>query len=212
MSEIDIFMHEVKNSLSNIYLLVELMESNIDEYGNCLPLIKESIEQIKNVEADYIQYRNLGKNQISRELVNIASLVNAIVAEYRTMAENKNIKIDINCTSIKLTTDETKLRQVLSNLLSNAIKYTLPGGRVLIECNKVKSVVYISVKDTGIGMNATEIAKLGTAFYRCKKIEAPGTGLGWTLIKSISDLMNWNIKVISGKPPFEHTTQVTVIL
>ena len=213
MSETDIFMHEVKNALSNIYLLIELIESDKSECDECLPLIKESIEQIKNIEHDYDLYRRLGKIQISCDSINLASMLNIVVREHQAMADDRNIKVEVMCGILKLKTDYTKLKQVLSNLLSNAIKYTLPGGRVLIEVKILNGKIHIYVKDTGIGMTTAEIAKLGTAFYRCKKIEVNGTGLGWTLIKSIVVLMNWDVAVYSGAASrFEYTTTVVLIL
>jgi len=214
----NIFMHEVKNILSNIYLLAEIMEDSkvsnelSDDLLDNLALLKQSVDHLKNIEADYDQYKKVGASIINKTQVNLAGLITTIVSEYDGLAEHHSVSLSTNCRQIRITTDATKLKQVISNLVSNAIKYN-PNGKVLIECRIINNKVNVIVKDTGIGLSAKEISTLGTAFYRCKKIETEGTGLGWAIIKSIVALMNWDIKVNSGsKSQFEYTTTVTLIL
>ncbi len=203
-------MHEIKNALGNIYSLAEIMEKDPKESKSCMLLVKKVIMQIKNLEHDYNEYRKIGKVSVSKNTIYLASLINNIVSEYRI---GTNVKIMVKCGLIRLETDATKLRQVISNLLSNAIKYNVLNGSILIDCTVVDKSVCICVKDTGIGMTNTEIALLGTEFYRCKKIDVPGTGLGWALIKSIVALMKWDIQIYSGsRSPFEFTTTIKLTL
>ncbi len=215
MSESNVFMHEIKNSLSNVYSLVEIIENDPKEIRSCLPLIKLAINQIKNLEYDYDEFRKSGKTVIRIVQVNLATLLTSIAEEYRGLAEEKKVSIKVISKNIKVQSDIVRLRQVLGNLITNAIKYNLLGGQILLECKTYGDKTIISVSDTGIGMSQDEIRMLGTMFYRSKKIDAPGTGLGWALIKSIADLMQWDISVKSKAKPtsgFEYTTTISITL
>lgn len=212
MNDHSTFIHEIKNSLGNIYSLVEIIDKDPTELKVCMPLIKDSIRQIRSIERDYDEFRKSGKTTIKINTINASSLCMSIVDEYHAAAAEKNIKIKTNCKALKIGTDATKLRQVISNLISNAIKYTKPGGCVLVECG-IADKAYISISDTGIGMSPEEIKQLGTMFYRSKKIEVEGTGLGWALIKNIATSLNWEVLVksnLKATPPFEYVTQVLV--
>ena len=215
MTESDIFMHEIKNSLGNIYALAEIIENDPTELSECLPLMKTAINQIKNVERDYNEFRKSGQSTIRLGPVNLATLLSSIAEEYRLQADEKKITINISCKNIKIQTDVSKLRQVLINLIINAIKYNQIGGQILLECKAVAAKNVIIISDSGIGMSPDELKMIGTVFYRTKKIDVPGTGLGWALIKSISNLMKWEITIKSKSKsanPFEYTTVVSIFL
>ncbi len=215
MSEPNIFMHEIKNSLGNIYSLIEIIENDPTEISECLPLIRGAIQQIKNIEYDYDEYRKSGKTPIQLSPINLATALTSISEEYRIAAEEKKINITLSCKNIKIQTDMTKLRQVLSNLISNAIKYNHANGQIHLECKMMGDRPVVIISDTGIGMSSEEIRLLGTMFYRSKKINVPGTGLGWSLIKAIVDIMKWDINIRSktkSTGPFEYTTIIQLLL
>jgi len=211
MNDQSVFMHEIKNSLSNIYSLIDIIEGDPNELKFCLPLIKEAIKQVKNVEKDYDEFRKSGTNSIKIIQVNLLALINSITDEYKSMADEAKITFSVKCKNIKIQADATKLRQVLSNLISNAIKYNKPGGKVLIDC-QVDEKINIIVSDTGIGLSPDEIQNLGTTFYRSKKIDVPGTGLGWALIKNICKILGWNVVVRSKTKPSMYEYSTSVIL
>lgn len=103
-------------------------------------------------------------------------------------------------------TDELKLRQVLINLLSNAIKFTLKG-KIILNITKVNQIttddyiIYFSVQDTGVGMEAEELPKLFEAFTQAKAGQQmqEGTGLGLAISRKFVQLMGGDIHVTSTK-------------
>jgi PAS domain S-box-containing protein len=88
----------------------------------------------------------------------------------------------------RVVADLRAMRQVMLNLLSNAIKYTDPGGQVIVSAHVSKNgELSLRLKDTGVGMNATEIQDALEPF---KRVETPGretlgTGLGLPLTKAL---------------------------
>ena len=92
-------------------------------------------------------------------------------------------------------------KQILLNLLSNSVKFTLKGGEIVISAHSTDSEFVISVKDSGIGMNALEIMQAMEPFGQVdtglnRKYE--GTGLGLPLTKSLVELHGGTLDIKSA--------------
>jgi signal transduction histidine kinase len=101
--------------------------------------------------------------------------------------------------------DRIRVSQVLVNLLSNAYKYTPDGGTIEVGVEEAANqwdtegaarVVHIWVKDNGIGLSAEDQQKMFQKFFRSedpKAREAPGTGLGLNITKSLVEMQGGKI-------------------
>lgn len=107
------------------------------------------------------------------------------------LAEAKAIHLSIEdqwSAALPLFGDQNRLEQVLINLISNAIKFTPTDGIVHVMSTQEAYGWQVKVRDTGIGIPATEIPKLFTRFTRASNAVAeqvPGTGLGLYVCKAI---------------------------
>ncbi len=84
--------------------------------------------------------------------------------------------------------DKARIEQVLINLVSNAIKYTKDGGVISITAGRREDLVWVSVRDNGIGIPKEDMSKVFDRFYRVDKArsrESGGTGLGLSIAKEI---------------------------
>lgn len=97
--------------------------------------------------------------------------------------------------------DEFRLQQCLNNLLSNAVKFTKTGSVTLIaryaEMKKKPHLIF-AVKDTGIGMSASEVDRIFDPFIQADNSiqrEYGGTGLGMSITKNLCELMGGQIRV-----------------
>jgi signal transduction histidine kinase len=96
--------------------------------------------------------------------------------------------------------DRVRLRQILYNLISNGVKFTGRGGTVRIRARHDHDQVAIAVIDTGIGIEAADLARLYQPFVQ---LAAPasdrplGTGLGLALTKRLVELQRGTIDVAS---------------
>lgn len=98
-----------------------------------------------------------------------------------------------------ISTDETRLRQIVFNLLSNSGKFTSKGV-VTLSANRTADALVISVKDTGIGISAANMDKLFTDFSQADASTSTtygGTGLGLALCRNLCHLMRGEISVDS---------------
>jgi len=95
--------------------------------------------------------------------------------------------------------------QVLTNLVSNANKYTPECGLIIVGAEAIDNqwdsegaarVVHVSVKDSGIGISVEDQEKIFQKFFRSedsKAREAPGTGLGLNITKSLVEMQGGKI-------------------
>jgi PAS domain S-box-containing protein len=97
--------------------------------------------------------------------------------------------------------DERSLRQILLNLMANAVKYNEPGGQVIVSTalDDAGSVI-LRVRDTGVGMNESELAVALEPFRRVPGAKAvEGTGLGLPLAKALVEANNADFSIKSRK-------------
>lgn len=132
------------------------------------------------------------------EILEVDSMVDKIIEEYRDSARSRNISIvsTKRGNEFRVRGSKTFLPLVFSNLISNAIKYSPPDSKVEIELTGKKKFVYFSVRDYGMGIPAKDQARLFKEFVRgsnVKKKRIDGTGLGLVAVKNILNLHHGKI-------------------
>ncbi len=108
--------------------------------------------------------------------------------------------------------DRRACKQILINLLSNAVKFTPRNGRVTVATRPEGNSLSICVSDTGIGIGADDLGRLGDPFFQVRSaLNRPyeGTGLGLSVVRGLVGLHGGTIEVESEP---EHGTSVTVRL
>ena len=78
--------------------------------------------------------------------------------------------------------DPRRLKEALLNLVANAIEATPPGGKVDVEVRAARDDAEIVIRDTGRGMAAETLRRIGTPFFTTRE---EGTGLGVVLARSV---------------------------
>ena len=94
----------------------------------------------------------------------------------------------------------SKIQQVLYNLIDNAIKFSHANSIITIETTEKNEKVFVSVKDTGIGIPKDSIKKIWERFYKTdlsRGKDKKGTGLGLSIVKEIIQAHGENINCIS---------------
>jgi two-component system cell cycle sensor histidine kinase PleC len=102
--------------------------------------------------------------------------------------------------STSFVADVRAVKQILLNLLSNAVKFTPQAGRIRVSARKLEGGICLSVADTGRGISADHIARLGRPFEQVSNDAAlakEGTGLGLSLVRSLAELHGGSIMIES---------------
>ncbi len=117
------------------------------------------------------------------------------------MANKKNIKILQKGKDIEIITNKQSLVELINILLDNAIKYSGTGKTIIISTKSDHRNVYISVKDQGIGIKASDTPYIFNRFFRAdisrSKTQVEGFGLGLSIAKDISLSIHAKISVES---------------
>jgi signal transduction histidine kinase len=121
---------------------------------------------------------------------------------WRSAAQDKGITWTTNIPKDlpTISLDPHRMSQALGNLLSNAIKYTAPEGEIDLSAGTDANEVWISVKDTGVGISLDEQDKVFEPFYRSTRERRfpQGLGLGLTIARELIDAHGGELKIESA--------------
>jgi len=101
---------------------------------------------------------------------------------------------------VRIRHDPQRIGQVAANLLGNAVKFTPSGGSVVLTLQPHREGAQLEVRDTGVGIDASEIPHVFERFYRgsrANEARGSGSGLGLAIVKSIVDMHGGHITVES---------------
>ncbi len=121
---------------------------------------------------------------------------------WRSAAQDKGItwKTNIPKDLPTISLDPHRMSQALGNLLSNAIKYTPPEGEIDLSSGTGVNEIWISVRDTGVGISLDEHDKVFEPFYRSTRERRfpQGLGLGLTIARELIDAHGGELKIVSA--------------
>lgn len=133
------------------------------------------------------------------------------IRKYRWFIEEKEMTISMNLEPVHFKGDPGFLEKVWENLISNALKYTPSEGALDIGLTETPETIVVTIKDTGIGMTESEVARVFDRFYRVddsRTQEISGTGLGLPIVQEVVHLHNGEITIVS-EPDTGTTCRVT---
>lgn len=205
--------HEIRTPLNGILSLTDVVLSNeiTEKVRPNLEKIQRSGLSLNRILNDVLDLSKLNAGKLALESIpfDLKRAAKDCLAFYAQLAENKAISLRINVDK-KLNTcvvgDATRLSQILNNLVSNAIKFTHQGSVTLClakgEASKTHQFVRFSVKDTGVGINASEQERVFDAFTQANssinRVHG-GTGLGLQIVKSLVEAMGGTVYLLSAQ-------------
>jgi signal transduction histidine kinase/HAMP domain-containing protein len=169
---------------------LSIIQGNIDR----LTRIIEDLLDISRIEAE--------KVVLKREFVDLASVINDVLTQFKPEADGKQIELKtvLPMSLPPLYVDADRIRQVFTNLIGNAIKFTPRNGKITAVITDKEKEVECRVTDTGIGIgpeNLDKVFKRFEQFDRADGSGAKGTGLGLAITEALVQLHHGRIWVES---------------
>ena len=197
--------HEIRTPMNAILGFTELLKNKINDpvQSHWLELIQKSGSNLLHLINDILDISKIeaGKLKVTHDFFLLSNLIDEVTEFMRFEANRKQILLKSEHSGIdshEFNLDEFRVRQVLINLLSNAIKFT-QEGIVTIKSELKKGTLSITVEDTGIGIDKSDLNKIFSTFEQAgnRNHEQGGTGLGLSICKKLIELMNGTISVAS---------------
>jgi len=201
--------HDLRTPLAVTQGYVETMQIKKDSLSEMdnekyLSIIQKNIEKLSGMIDQLFEYSKLEAKQIEpqKEPFSISDLAYDVFEKYQQLAEQKNISIQLKIEpSLPMVfADISLVERVIQNLMDNALKFTKDGGFVSIEMESDKKQVFVSIKDSGIGIPEDEITEIFERYKQASTSSAAkreGTGLGLAIAKKIMEIHDSTIKVVS---------------
>jgi two-component system sensor histidine kinase/response regulator len=167
--------------------------------GENLSIKRVDIGPLTSEADDY--FHDAVEKKVAHQQVSAVSLISDIAETTRVLIGGKPVSVEVTTPfmDVMISTDNVKLRQILTNLVSNAVKFT-EQGKIAITLSVIGSWMEIAVSDTGIGIKEEELHKIFTAYVRiedAKTKKYEGMGLGLTISRNLAALLGGTISVTS---------------
>ncbi len=183
--------HDLKSpmyGLRNLFHNMEIHNMPAPEIKLTIPEVVKDLNHTISLMENLLQWAKsqMEADSIKVQRVNLSSLIGEVTRPLRLQANNKQIYIERkNDVPVFVSADRDMVNVILRNLISNAIKFTPHKGKISIGINELSSFVEIYIQDTGMGISAEDLLKIGENNYHTTKGTASesGTGLGLMLCK-----------------------------
>ena len=199
--------HELRTPIAAILGYAETLRSgalaDADHAPQMVEIIHRQSERLGELVSDLLELSRLdaGERPLSAGPVSLETVARQASDAMEPRAAGKRLAFHLRIPgSLTARADPKALEQVLLNLLDNAIKYTPEGGTVELVGERVGDRAHLSVRDTGLGIEARHLPRLFERFYRVdrgRSRDMGGTGLGLSIVRHLVHGMEGEVRVSS---------------
>lgn len=199
--------HDFRSPLTSIKGYLEAMQDGTippEMYEKYINIVLNETDRLIKLTNSLLTLNNLNTEGMILEKsdFDINSMIRQSASTFEGQCRNKKIAIELSLTgeNMLVTADKTRIQQVLYNLVDNAIKFSHKNSSIRIETNEKNGKLFVSVKDSGIGIPKDSIGLVWNRFYKTdlsRGKDKKGTGLGLSITREIIRAHGENINVIS---------------
>lgn len=199
--------HDFRSPLTSIRGYLEAMLDGTippETHEKYLNIVLNETERLTKLTNSLLTLNNLNTKGmlLERTDFNINPVIRSTAASFEGTCLKKNIAIELILTGDEMfvNADVEKIQQVLYNLIDNAIKFSHHDSVIKVETSLKKNKLFVSVRDTGIGIPKDDLKQIWDRFYKSdlsRGRDKKGTGLGLSIVKEIISCHGEHINVIS---------------
>lgn len=199
--------HDFRSPLTSIRGYLEAMIDGTippEMHEKYLNIVLNETDRLTKLTNSLLMLNNLNTKGmlLDRTDFDINKVIRNTAASFEGTCRQKTIAIELVLTGQEMLVngDVGKIQQVLYNLIDNAIKFSHHDSVIKIETSLKKNKLFVSVKDTGIGIPKDDLKMIWDRFYKSdlsRGKDKKGTGLGLSIVKEIINCHGEHINVIS---------------
>ena len=166
-----------------------------DKYDYYLRIVSDEVKRLSRLVTGMLNMSKLeaGEMQINLKQFDISADIFKTLLSFERKINDKDIEIVglDKMESMIVSADEDMMMQVIYNLIDNAVKFTPQNGYIEFKTYHDKENLFVSIKNSGAGIEREEADKIFERFYKIDKsrsYDVKGAGLGLYLVKSIVEL------------------------
>lgn len=186
--------HDLSNSLMTLQVSFEMLIGSLNpdaDQKKRMLYISNGISQLSRLIEDLVDWASIesGKFRLERDSQDPARLVEDTAGSHHVRASQRGIALGAEVAKglPRILADKRRLTQVLGNLLENALRHTAKGGAVTVQASLDDDAIRFGVRDTGEGIEPSEIQRIFESFYQPVSSGAARgrLGLGLSIAKEI---------------------------
>ena len=199
--------HDFRSPLTSIKGYLEAMLDGTippEMHEKYLGIVLNETERLTKLTNGLLALNNLNTKGMHLDITDfdINDTVRKVAETFEGTCRKKSIAIELVLMGDELFVhaDKGRIEQIIYNLTDNAVKFSHHDSIIKIETAEKKNKIYVSVKDTGIGIPPEDISMIFNRFYKSDSSrgkDKKGTGLGLSIVKEILTAHGENINVVS---------------
>ncbi|NER32141.1 MAG: histidine kinase, partial [Symploca sp. SIO1C4] len=212
--------HELRSPMSSIQLAAKTLETLFQAeataqksptFTRVLKIFNQACQRQNQLVDDLLSlcYLDAKAQTLVCEEIDLSTWIPEIVQIFLARTENQSQQLEISLPEQLplLMSDISTLERILMELLNNACKYTPAGGTITVFAQATEQIIRLSISNSGVEIPPEEIERIFEQFYRIPNNDPwqyGGTGLGLTLVKKLTELIEASVEVESkeGKTTF----------
>ncbi len=182
--------HELKTPVGAINLLAETLSAETDPAARetLVGHLNLEVRRIENIIDDLLELSRIEERPPATTEVEVDAMISEAVETIHALARARDIDVAVVGVPTNATVqgEQRQLVTALANLLQNAVRYSDDNTQVTVTAQSLESHIEIAVKDEGVGIPRSDLARIFERFYRvdpARSRETGGTGLGLSIVR-----------------------------
>jgi len=201
--------HELRTPIASLKAMTETLEDGaIDDPTTARDFVgrmHQEIDALAQLVEELLLLGGIESGQLPLrvERVGLADLLARARDRFAALAERSGVRLELDPTPVlpDVQADPERIAQVFANLIHNAVRYTPAGGEIHLSAQTANGAIAFSVRDTGHGIAADDLARIFERFYKGDRARTTGgTGLGLAIAKHIVQQHGGELSAASDGP------------